>query len=508
MNIVIADDEQIIIRWLKKCIGELSPEYHIVEACMNGKQVLNCCLNEQVDVLFTDIRMPVMDGLELLEKLRANRVLPYTVVLSAYSDFSYVRDAFKLGAVEYLLKSEITKENVKNCLEIAAARLTQSRERSEDAAVSEDAMTQFLRQYLLEPAQDPEGLQQYETEFSERYGGRFMVTLWYSCHKVFHTGQMNELMELLFQENDIPFQGVARNETEIVLISGLPEDDMERFCLNMQECLISFGLKETAVCVSEAGSMLRELPDRYEQIRRMEAAQRFYDRPGAITHRQFAEKQKKAEEILERKGQELLAEMEAGSREQLKKRSEELLHFAQEYLMISDKLKQLLMDILMNIYWNFVGKTQKSKPVISNFLALNDASGLQTLGELFFEQILQMKSLIEENSSRQLYRAPVQNVIAYINENYGHDISLDDLSHYAHLNRSYLSTLFKKEVGVNINTYILNCRLEKAKELLKDPDTLVQQICDEVGIPDSAYFSKQFKRYTGESPVEYRRTHK
>lgn len=110
MNIVIADDEQIIIRWLKKCIGELSPEYHIVEACMNGKQVLNCCLNEQVDVLFTDIRMPVMDGLELLEKLRANRVLPYTVVLSAYSDFSYVRDAFKLGAVEYLLKSEITKE--------------------------------------------------------------------------------------------------------------------------------------------------------------------------------------------------------------------------------------------------------------------------------------------------------------------------------------------------------------------------------------------------------------
>lgn len=203
MNIVIADDEQIIIRWLKKCIGELSSDYHIVEACINGKQALNCCLNEQVDVLLTDIRMPVMDGLELLEKLRANKILPYTVMLSAYNDFSYVRDAFKLGACEYLLKSEITKENVKNCLETAALKLAENRKQSEFSGTSGNTMVQFLEQYICDPEQEPKNLQQYEAEFSKQYGSMFLVTLLQSYDKKFHMGQMKELVEMLFQEEGI-----------------------------------------------------------------------------------------------------------------------------------------------------------------------------------------------------------------------------------------------------------------------------------------------------------------
>ena len=65
MNIVIADDEEIILKWMKKNIEALSPENHVIASCINGMQVLNCCLNGSVDVLFTDIRMPVMDGFAL-----------------------------------------------------------------------------------------------------------------------------------------------------------------------------------------------------------------------------------------------------------------------------------------------------------------------------------------------------------------------------------------------------------------------------------------------------------
>ncbi len=119
MNIVIADDEQIILKWLKKNIEALSPENHVVKACLNGKEVLNCCLNQKIDILFTDIRMPVMDGMELLKKLVDNQALPYTIILSAYDDFVYARDCFKLGVKEFLLKSEITKDELEKCLETA-----------------------------------------------------------------------------------------------------------------------------------------------------------------------------------------------------------------------------------------------------------------------------------------------------------------------------------------------------------------------------------------------------
>lgn len=101
MNIVIADDEQIILKWMKKNIEALSPDNHVIGVCSNGNQALECCLNQKVDVLFTDIRMPVMDGMELLEKLNDSQRLPYTVILSAYDDFSYARDCFKLGIKEF-----------------------------------------------------------------------------------------------------------------------------------------------------------------------------------------------------------------------------------------------------------------------------------------------------------------------------------------------------------------------------------------------------------------------
>lgn len=123
MNIVIADDEEIILKWMKKNIEALSPENHVIASCINGMQVLNCCLNGSVDVLFTDIRMPVMDGMELLKKLNQNHVLPYTVVLSAYDDFSYARDCLKLGVSEFLLKSEITKDELETCLQTAKERI-------------------------------------------------------------------------------------------------------------------------------------------------------------------------------------------------------------------------------------------------------------------------------------------------------------------------------------------------------------------------------------------------
>ena len=151
MNIVIADDEEIILKWMKKNIEALSPENHVIASCINGMQVLNCCLNGSVDVLFTDIRMPVMDGMELLKKLNQNHVLPYTVVLSAYDDFSYARDCLKLGVSEFLLKSEITKDELEKCLQTAKERIKNNGKAEQKQSSPEEELEKVLLQYLKEP---------------------------------------------------------------------------------------------------------------------------------------------------------------------------------------------------------------------------------------------------------------------------------------------------------------------------------------------------------------------
>ena len=103
------------------------------------------------------------------------------------------------------------------------------------------------------------------------------------------------------------------------------------------------------------------------------------------------------------------------------------------------------------------------------------------------------------------YSEAVFLIMQYMEERYADSITLDELANHVHMNRSYISHLFKKETGRNINTYLLELRMEKAKILLKNSNHNIQDICCQIGIPDSAYFSKVFKKYAGMTPIEFRR---
>ncbi len=98
----------------------------------------------------------------------------------------------------------------------------------------------------------------------------------------------------------------------------------------------------------------------------------------------------------------------------------------------------------------------------------------------------------------------VQSIIADINQNYAKNINLSDLAEKYKLSYSYLSLLFKKETNLNIIDYLNSVRIERAKELMQDPTMRVSEISDMVGIADSHYFARLFKKYTGKSPTEYR----
>lgn len=128
MRIIIIEDEGITRQWLNKKITELGPEYHVEGIFSNGSQALSFFESGgKADVIFTDIRMPVMDGLEFLEKLDETGRKPYKIILSSYDEFQYARRAIKLGANEFVLKPEITKDTLKQILSDARKNLEQSR---------------------------------------------------------------------------------------------------------------------------------------------------------------------------------------------------------------------------------------------------------------------------------------------------------------------------------------------------------------------------------------------
>ena len=114
---LIVDDDALVRANLSSLLDWESCGYHIVHDCINGLQALDYLRLHDVDLLITDIKMPGMGGLQLLEQLRASARLPVSVVLSGYDEFELVRDAFRLGAYDYLLKANLNEHTLRRLLD-------------------------------------------------------------------------------------------------------------------------------------------------------------------------------------------------------------------------------------------------------------------------------------------------------------------------------------------------------------------------------------------------------
>ena len=134
------------------------------------------------------------------------------------------------------------------------------------------------------------------------------------------------------------------------------------------------------------------------------------------------------------------------------------------------------------------------------------ASTLHLIGHLFLflDGLVQSSSTRRTASGGQLRDFYIQEAITYMEQNYQRDLTVEELADVCKLNRSYFSKLFKREMGENLSTYILNTRIEHAKLLLRTTDKKAYEIAEAVGIYDPVYFSKIFKKAVGLKPKEYR----
>lgn len=502
MNIVIADDEQIILKWMKKNIEALPGKNHVIETCSNGKQVLNCCLNQKVDVLFTDIRMPVMDGMEMLQKLAENQVLPYTVILSAYDDFSYARDCFKLGIQEFILKSEITKDELEKCIRDAEEFLKnrESKVKTQDTGREENQKL-LERLYKKEQISD----RQLEEYMKHIWGieGEFAVMLLHSYAQISSTEQLQELLAYFFQEEQLKFYSAGKAENEILIICGMSAKGIEKLGLRLYETLASFGYKAICVNVSCSGYSYRELQNRYQECQEILQYQVFYENMAGMDYERMEKQWEDAGRETELQFKALEDQMKQQDWGMVEKCLEELFVSIQNIMPETTHLKHLVLNFILNLYWNYLDEEKREKVNMDQLIHLSSCQDLKGFESQVFQQLRLIFSMLR--TQQPVYSEAVGKMIEYMEKYYQNPISLDELAAYVHMNRSYVSHLFKKETGDNIHNYLLWLRLEKAKVLLLKSRESIQMICEQVGIPDSAYFSKVFKKQVGKSPLEFRK---
>lgn len=138
------------------------------------------------------------------------------------------------------------------------------------------------------------------------------------------------------------------------------------------------------------------------------------------------------------------------------------------------------------------------------YKALDNQSSWQSVLTLLSKNILDSYQA-SSNTRKQEANKPIREAKNYIKENLKECISLEQISSKAGFNPSYFSSLFKKETGITFSEYVIQVRMEHAKELLKETDWNISVICGEVGYNDLKNFNKNFKKYTGLRPNEFRR---
>lgn len=510
MRAVIVEDEVLIREGLCKLMNKMFPEIVIDGMAGNGKDGLACVEEKKPDLVITDIKMPVMDGLEMLTRIQELGIFPKVIVLTAYSEFAYAQRAVKLGVCDYIIKPVVVPDFVQTIQKIQNL-YEQEQKRTPEAMGSLENIVSGILHGVSSPDK------QIEDFLEKKYG----------------IGKDAPLLELFLYLGDCP------------------EKERERKRMEMCQVFGEKGLKYSLIDMEYDKGMLALL---YGYSSRQEV-ERWYQNRILLQKRDSREKLFNYG-ILEVKGvkgiregyQQLLPYMDwnivlgddilisypkiadvqteiciypvelenkmkvaicAGENGKVRETVEKFrAYFANGKVYSPKEVK----ESYVRFQWSFfnigkeVGcidyKSIDQKGLLNRIMGAKTGYELQgTLEEL-------LSYMDSPSGETEVVSLAVKKAQSMIHEFYADGITLNEIADRLNLSQEYLGTQFHKELGENFSSYIRNYRLGKAKELLIGTQLKQYEIAGKVGYTDAKYFARVFKECIGMSPAEYRKSNR
>ena len=492
MNILIADDEKIEREGIRYLLALEKGERRIFEAA-NGKQAMQILRTENIDMILTDIKMPVMDGLELAR--RAKELFPEIriVIFSGYNDFTFAQEAIRYGVTDYILKP-VDPDNFHEIIEKAEKNIRE-RQAEENREIRRQNFLQqyFLQNYLysgkkeiLEKAGEFVDLDKWnrwhcailietDTAFFDTAEENFPGELQKELRRVFFYLNLNERQSLLlFQDVYCDYLLVANH-----LYTFLKRNYMVRIYLAVSRKF------DGCECLPE---ILGQLEQQMEE--------KFYHPEKHIFSCEEEELQDSqlmqmiSEDISRKDTEQLWKHFEC-----LKEKYSSNTQFSAMYIkfVFSNVIQELFQE-------NQFADEHRLEQEIDRLYSCGNIMDILKVTE---DNIREYEKFLERSMSES--RNEVAAVKNYIYQHYGEDLNLEMLAEKVYLSSGYLSFIFKKETGMNLNRFIKVFRMEKAGEFLRDTNMKVAQISEKVGFANVSYFCRSFREYYGCSPESYRK---
>ncbi|CAI6077252.1 response regulator transcription factor [Cohnella sp. JJ-181] len=538
-RLLIVDDEEMITDGLYETLNGCDLGLDLCKA-YSGREALQWLQRTRVDIVLSDIRMPGIDGMQLLSMIGRNWPHCRVIFLTGYSDFDAVYQAIQTPGVQYLLKSE-GYPKVIQAVGAAVAELDDSLRRNELVRQAQEKLNtleilargEYFR-HLLHGAKTAQNLNEDFRKLnlpldSERpvYMAQADLSLIdlspaSTAMPSYAVRQESALAVTLLAESLLSpqarslgiidrfgdpvwlIQPFAEREEGSGISAGTPEGTYleGQFELIQQACLESLGLS-VAITLGDRPCDLKKLSSFYDKIKR-QRQRRTGD--GALMVQtailDAMDGSCSPERSPRDKSDALAAHLDAGRRD--------------EYLLLYNELTDHARDssapYLLELYYttslvllSYINRWELEDQV-AGASALMRRDEFSSWEEAFSFLRATAETLFELRRSGERNRAAeaISKVRAYIEEHLDEDLSLVRLAGYIHFNPSYLSRLFKQESGINLSEYIEAARIERAKRLLRNDELKVLEIGIRVGYEASQSFTRFFKKATGVTPQEYR----
>lgn len=525
LKVMIVDDEELSRKFLVSSVDWSAFQLELIAEAASGLEALTSLEDHTPDIIFTDIKMPYMDGLELSEFITKRYPHIKIVIITAFKDFDYAQKSIHIGVSHFLLKpiNPIELQNIILKLKEQIASEKKKWFELDHLKKIIDENYVFLRErFLLDLLEeDDEGAvssQQLSYYYSSGVPNYIQITLLENHSPYFHELSeeerlLQDMKNLEFVKECIPdgryLEAISDQKHHLILFSYSPDINMVTFCEQIQYSIQKISGMEITFGIGTSYHDIRKMNLSYQESLEALKFSKYMPSQSITIYQNDIHVQNTSWHTVQSSIDDVKFYIKAGLEEELNKILPNLYLDEHGQMINLDSARILSMTLLaaaINVA-NDIGipfqelfeqGTGFFLPILLEATSINLCS----------KTVLYLNKLTSSITAYRLNKSKsaLWDIIQYIQKEMTNpELTLSAVADEFHMNDSYLSRTFKKELGFSFSKYLIRLRMEKAIQLLSSTNMKAYQIAEEVGIPDAYYFSNCFKKYTGQSIREYKK---
>jgi len=514
LKLLIVDDESIEREALRKMIEENLPEINVVGELSNGRQVIEQAHILLPDMIMMDIKMPGINGVEVVKKIRPSLPDVKVILVSAYNTFDYAKQAMREGVKEYLLKPSRKTEILETIQRVSQEIKQERKSEQEHEAIRNSykkalsfVQSEWVSALLFDHIQDV-GHEEWESVFNPEEQEIYAMVIKLNMSDEPETKAMRKqiykVIKHWFQHENRGYAGPMTDNHIPMLILGpsTSEYSSQSHAIQLakavihelekafiQHTLINIGIgtpvKSASAYVNSYSEAMVALEETNENVRYL-----YY-------HQLLGSQNKETEDTRYYEHQLMIAVKNGQVKEMMTAFHSYFTLLCESYHDDVKRTKESLWEM-----WVVLSRMLKDMGVTVD-IKKSSATTLQSLSQSAQARLLKIAEEIAHWQAHDLEGVLFQ-AKTYIESHYDQSISLEDVANQIQLSPYYFSKLFKEHIGMTYIDYLTKVRIERAKVLMRSTSKSQKEICFEVGYRDPNYFSRVFKRWTNMSPTGYR----